>query len=218
MKKHTFLSLLTAFAMLFAFVGFTACGDDDPDPVPNPGGNTGGNTGGSTDAKISSGTLYVLEGYMPSTFEWVNFETSIEKKGDADNFVSVSADGLSTTGNLNFVTGDAKEVLLGAIKVAYVNYTPAFRVTSKKVNAFPASFTIKHKGTVKTELTEKPNFGYGDLYLFVDNNGKAYANHASAQSGQGIKIDRAQDYVTKVMDAYSNDVTVSVSNNQVTFK
>lgn len=216
MKKHTFLSLLMAFAMIFTFVGFTACGDDDPDPAPNPGPNPGGNT----DAKVTSGTLYVLEGYLASTFDWVNYQTSIEKDGNADNYVTVTADGLSSAENLNFVTGEAKAALDLAIKTTYgtVNYAPSFRVTSKTVSSFPTTFSIKHQGTVKEGLSEKQNFGYGEIYLFVDNNGKPYTASSKAQYGQGIKVDRAQEFVTRVLDAYSKNVTVSFNGDQVTVK
>lgn len=215
MKKHTFLSLLMAFAMIFSFVGFTACGDDDPDPAPNPNPNPNPGT-----SKVTSGTLYVLEGYLASTFDWVNYQTSIEKEGAADNYVTVTADGLSSAENLNFVTGEAKEALKLAIKTTYstINYTPSFRVTSKTVSSFPTTFSIKHQGTVKEDLSEKPNFGYGEIYLFVDNNGKPYTSSSKAQYGQGIKVDRAQEFVTRVLGAYSKNVTVSFNGDQVTIK
>lgn len=208
MKKHTLYSFIMAFAMLFTFTGFTACGDDDPsDPTPPPSGN-----------KITSGTLYILEGYMPSTFDWVDYKTSIEKAGDADNYVDVTTDGLVDSEHLNFVSGDAKAVLLASIRIAFVRFSPLFRVTSKAVTTFPASFTLKQQATVKAELTEKPDFGYGNIYMFVDNNGKAYTNNASTTYLQGVRTDKAQDYLNKNFNKSSTNITVSIDNNQVTIK
>lgn len=215
MKKCKFYSFLMAFAMLFSFVGFTACGDDDPDPAPNPNPNPNPGT-----TEITSGTLYILEGYLASAFDWVDIQTSIEKEGDADNYVTVTADGLTSADNLNFVTGEAKIALDAAVKSTFntVSYTPSFRVTSKKVSSFPTTFSIKHQGTLKGELSDKQNFGFGQVYLFVDNNGKPSYAGTSAQYGQNIHVDRAQDFVTRMFNAYSKNVTVSLDGDHVVIK
>lgn len=207
MKTLKFHSFLMAFAMLLSLVGFTACGDDDdvPAPAPNP----------DTSTNVTSGTLYILEGYMASAFDYANIETSIVKAGEADNFVSISAGDLLSADQVNIVSGDAEEVLKAEMEHAFLSFTPSFRVSSYKITSFPTTFSIKHKATVKGEQTEKRDFGYGEIYLFIDNNNKPHIASGQSRYGQGIRADKVQDGVNLILNSYNLNRTVSLNNGQV---
>lgn len=218
MKKSVFYSFLMAFAMLFAFVGFTACGDDDPDPDPTPTPTPTPDPTPTPTPEANTCTTYVVEGYLPSTFDWVTQSVSIEKADAAENYVEVNSDGLTTLDNLPIDNAQAVELVnqYAANNAWFKNSTKdvVCRVTSLKLASFPVSYSIKHNLTVKEGVAESKSYAYWQTVVVVADNGQVSGGSIGKSAElNGIKVESLQKVLNNlVKDSYNTNFTIEKRN------
>lgn len=213
MKKSVFYSFLMAFAMIFSCSLVASCGDDDPDPAPNPGG-------GST-AKITSGTIYYIEGYIPSIFDWVNVQTSVSKTDGEKNYVTLNKDELVSLDNVP-LPSTAKAYFKEICNSAEIQIpsNAIYRVTQIAVPS-PAtlSYTDYHKYSMKEGYveTEKQDFIAFRMFLFVGNEGSCFSSGLSYNKSQGIHVGKQAEYLNRLSEnaMYQKTFKLSVENGAI---
>lgn len=182
MKKSVFYSFLMAFAMIFSCAMVASCGDDDPDPAPSPnptptptptptpGEDEPGKDDPAEEAK--GGTFYYVEAFRPSALDWVDFQTSFVKKGEAENFVAPNKDELYSFDNLPIANEEAKKIIK-EMNSTSKNFTePLYKVTTIAVTTYPVAFSITHKFTpTDTSYEGTRPFWYREKAIFVCDNG-----------------------------------------------
>lgn len=213
MKKSVFYSLLMAFAMIFSCSLVASCGDDDPDPAPNPGGG-----GGSGTAKITSGTIYYIEGYIPSIFDWVNVQTSVSKTDGEKNYVTLNKDELVTLDNVP-LPSTAKGYFNEICKGMKIPSDMLCHVTPVAIpSATPVSYTGYHIYSLKEGYTptESKDFIAFRMFLFVGNEGSCFATSINYNKLK-VRADKQADLMTRLTDNayYRKTINLTVENGYI---
>ena len=215
MKKSVFYSFLMAFAMIFSCSLVASCGDDDPDPAPKPGG------GGSSTTKITSGTIYYIEGYIPSIFDWVNVQTAVAKTDGEKDYVTLNKDELVSMDNVP-LPSTAKSYFKEICNSAEIQI-PSNSICRVTQIAVPSPATLSYTGYHKYSLkegyveTEKQDFIAFRMFIFVGNEGTCFASGLSYNKSQGIHVGKQAEFLSRHSEnaMYQKTLNLSVENGSI---
>lgn len=202
MKKSVFYSFLMAFAMIFSCAMVASCGDDDPDPAP----------------KTTSGTIYYVEGYSPSIFDWVNVQTSVTTSDAEKDYVTVNKDNLIALSDIS-LPKSAKDQFDLSCKLAQIQSTNICRVTTISVTS-PVTVTyVAHRQFSLKEgyvPTEKQSFESWHTFCFVGSDGSCFVTNFSKTYLEGLKPEKQASYLELISkETYDRKISLKDNNGSI---